>query len=178
VRSLELRRHAPRDPDADRLSENGRALALHVGKDLPGGYAAVFTSPAQRAAETAAWFLRGLGQQLPQEHGVADGLSSPVEDRWRTAAKAAGTGRIDAVRAQDPDLVAQESARLARAVRDLLAAIPEGGRALAVGHSPLIEAAVYGLTGSVIPPLDECDGVLMEQDDRGEITVAAEYRRT
>jgi broad specificity phosphatase PhoE len=176
VRSLELRRHAPRDPEADRLSENGRALALHVGKDLPGGYAAVFTSPAHRAAETAAWFLRGLGQQLPQEHGVAEELASPVEDRWRAAAKAAGTGRIDLVREQDRDLVEDESRRLGEGVRRLLALIPEGGRGLAVGHSPLIEAAVFGLTGEVIEPLKECEGVAVEQDGE-DVRVAAQYRR-
>jgi broad specificity phosphatase PhoE len=176
VRSLELRRHSLRDPDADRLSEQGRALALHVGKNLPGGYAAVFTSPAARAAETAAWFLRGLGQQLPQDHGVAEGLASPVEDRWRAAAKAAGTGRIDVVRDHDPDLVEEESRRLTQSARELLASLPDGGRALAVGHSPLIEAAVYGLTGMVIDPLDECDGVLIEEED-DHLRLAAEYRR-
>jgi broad specificity phosphatase PhoE len=176
VRALELRRHAPRDPDADALSEQGRALALSVGKDLPGGYAAVFTSPARRAAETAAWFLRGLGQQLPQDHGVAEGLASPVEDRWRSAARAAGTGRIDAVRERDPELVEEESTRLAEAVRELLAQIPEGGRGLAVGHSPLIEAAALGLTGAVIEPLSECEGILVEEEG-GRVRLAAEYRR-
>ncbi len=176
MRALELRRHAPRDPDADALSEEGRALALHVGKDLPGGYTAVFTSPARRAAETVAWFLRGLGQQLPPDHGVAEGLGSPVEDRWRRAAKAAGAGRIDAVEAEDPELVAAESARLGQAVRALLAEIPEGGRGLAVGHSPLIEAAAYGLTGAVIEPLAECEGILLEEEV-GRIHMAAEYRR-
>jgi broad specificity phosphatase PhoE len=176
LRSLEIRRHAPRDPEADRLSENGRALALQVGKDLPGGYAVVFTSPARRAAETAAWFLRGLGQQLPQDHGVAEGLASPVEDRWRSAAKAAGTGRIDAVRLQDPDLVEQESRKLADGVREVLTQVPDGGRGLAVGHSPLIEAAVYGLAGQIIEPLRECEGVLLREED-GEIRLAAQYRR-
>jgi broad specificity phosphatase PhoE len=176
VRALELRRHAPRDPDADALSEQGRALALSVGKDLPGGYAAVFTSPARRAAETAAWFLRGLGQQLPQDHGVAEGLASPVEDRWRSAARAAGTGRIDAVRERDPELVEEESTRLAEAVRALLAQIPEGGRGLAVGHSPLIETAALGLTGAVIEPLSECEGILVEEEG-GRVRLAAEYRR-
>ena len=33
----------------------------------------VFVSPAHRAAETAAWFLRGAGQQLP-DHEVVPGL--------------------------------------------------------------------------------------------------------
>jgi broad specificity phosphatase PhoE len=175
MRSLELRRHSKRDPDADELTEEGRALALRVGKDLPGGYDALFTSPATRAAQTAAWFLRGLGQQLPAIHGVVEGLASPVEDRWRSSAKAAGTGRVNAVEKVDSDLVEQESARLADAIRGLLAEVPEGGRGLAVGHSPLLESAVYGLTREVIEPLSECEGVLLEQD-AGEIRLSREYR--
>ena len=66
MRTLEVRRHAQRDPEADRLSEEGRAQAQSVGASLAGGYAVVFISPAQRAAETVAWFLRGLGEQLPR----------------------------------------------------------------------------------------------------------------
>jgi hypothetical protein len=88
----------------------------------------------------------------------------------------ARTGRIDAVREQDGALVEKESRRLAGAVRELLTEVPDGGRALAVGHSPLIEAAVFGLTGQVIEPLKECDGVLVE-DDGGRVRLAAEYRR-
>jgi broad specificity phosphatase PhoE len=177
VRALELRRHAPRDPQADRLSPEGSRLAEEVGRDLPGGYAVAFTSPARRAAETVAWFLRGLGQQLPGSHGVSDGLGSPVEDRWRAAAKAAGTGRLDAIRRQDPDLVDEESRRLSAGVRELLTHVPEGARGLAVGHSPLIEAAVHGLTAQVIEPLSECEGVLLEEEG-GDVRLAAEYRRT
>jgi phosphohistidine phosphatase SixA len=135
VRWLELRRHAPRDPDADRLSEDGRVLALHVGKDLPGGYAAIYSSPANRAAETVAWFLRGLGQQLPQNHGIAQGLAE------------------------------EDAGRLATTVRELLAGLPDGARGLAVGHTPLIERAVQAVTGHDIAPLRECEGVLLEEDD-------------
>jgi phosphohistidine phosphatase SixA len=145
VRSLELRRHAPRDPEVDRLSKAGQALALKVGRDLPGGYVAVFTSPAKRAAETAAFFMRALGQQLPQIHGVSDDLAS-----------------------DDPK-------RLARGVDQIFEAIPEGGRGLAVGHTPLIEAAVQALTGERIEPLGECEGVLLEQEN-GTVRLATEYR--
>jgi broad specificity phosphatase PhoE len=176
VRTLELRRHAPRDPEADRLTAGGAVLAEEVGRTLPGGYDALFTSPAKRAAETGAWFLRGLRQQLPARHGVVEGLASVVEDRWRSAAKAAGTGRVDALREQDRVLVDTDSARLADAVREILSGLPEGGRGLAVGHSPLIEAAVYGLTDSVIEPLEECEGVLLEEEG-GDIRLAQEYRR-
>jgi phosphohistidine phosphatase SixA len=146
VRALELRRHAPRDPEVDRLSKDGQALALHIGKNLPGGYVAVFTSPAKRAAETAAYFMRALGQQLPQIHGVSDDLAS-----------------------DDPE-------RLVRGVKQIFDAIPDGGRGLAVGHTPLIEVAVQALTGEKIGSLKECEGVLLEEED-GDIRLATEYRR-
>lgn len=145
MRTLELRRHAPRDPDADRLSKDGQALALHVGKDLPGGYVALFTSPANRAAETAAYFLRAMGAQLPQIHGVSEELAS-----------------------QDPE-------RLAEGVRSMLSEIPDGGRGLAIGHTPLIEWAVHALTGEKIGSLRECEGVALEQEEE-RIRLAEEYR--
>lgn len=175
MRLLELRRHAPREPDEDRVSHQGGRLAEQVGGGLSGPYAAIFTSTAKRAAETAAFFLRGLGHQLPENHMVTDGLASDVEDRWRAAAKAAGTGKIDEVAKHDEELVREESARLADAVRGLFERVPDGGKGLAVGHSPLIEAAVFGLTGTVIEPLKECEGVLLQQE-ADEIRLAAEYR--
>jgi broad specificity phosphatase PhoE len=175
VRALELRRHAHRDPDADRLSSDGEILAEQVGKELSGPYGAVFTSPARRAAETAAWFLRGLGQPMPAMHGVVEGLGSDIEDRWRAAAKAAGSSRIDAIERVDPDLIEKESALLSDAIRRLIADLPEGARGLAVGHSPLIEAAVYGLAGTVPEPLAECEGVLLVEDEGG-IRLEREFR--
>lgn len=175
MRSLELRRHAPKDPDADRLSADGQRLAEKVGRDLPGGYDAVFTSAAKRAAETAAWFLRGLGQQLPQQHGVVDGLGSELEDRWKAAAKAAGTGRVDRVWEEDPELVEQEAVRLGEVVRGILDDIPEDRRGLVVGHSPLLEAAVHAITGDVVEPLRECEGVLLVQDE-GEVRLDRDFR--
>lgn len=175
MRALELRRHAPRDPDADRLSSDGEILAERVGTELPGPYDAVFTSPARRAADTAAWFLRGLGQPVPALHGVAEGLASEVEDRWRAAAKAAGSSRIDAVERVDPDLVEKESSVLADTVRRLIGDLPEGARGLAIGHSPLIEAAVYGILGTVLDPLKECEGVVLVEEE-SKIRLEQEFR--
>ena len=53
MKTLELRRHARRDPQADRLSPAGRADAEDVGRTSGRRYDVVFVSPAQRAAETA-----------------------------------------------------------------------------------------------------------------------------
>ena len=170
MRTIEFRRHAEREKDADALTLEGRSHAEDAGRTFRTDFAAVFVSPARRAAETAAWFLRGSGQQLPQ-HAVVAGLLSEQEDRWRSAGKAAGSSRLDAIAAVDPELVETESARLKALVEGLFERVPEGRTALAVGHTPLIEAAVYRLTGSVVEPLAECEGVSVTRHgpDRYEI---------
>jgi hypothetical protein len=93
------------------------------------------------------------------------GLRSSVEDRWRSAAGAAGKGAdLEAIRVIDPDLVERESALLGGALRGVFEALPEGGRALVVGHSPTNEAAVLGLAAEVIDPLGKGEGVLVIED--------------
>jgi broad specificity phosphatase PhoE len=169
-KSIEFRRHAKRARDEDALSPEGRAQAEDIGRTLSTTYVHIFVSPARRAAETVAWFLRGSGQALPP-HAVVEGLASPVEDRWRAAGKAATGPDLGSIRAVDQDLVAEESARLAAVARELFDRIPDGATALAVGHSPLIEALVYGLTGSVIEPLGECDGVTVVESQDGHFRV-------
>jgi broad specificity phosphatase PhoE len=167
MRSIELRRHAERARDADSLSPEGRVQAEDVGRTLSRRYSRIFVSPAGRAAETVAWFLRASGQALPS-HEVVPGLLSDLEDRWRAASSAARSGRLDVMMSRDPSLVAGESERLAEVVRGLFERVPEGTVALAVGHTPLIEASVYGLTTVVIEPLRTCEGVLLTLDEAGD----------
>jgi phosphohistidine phosphatase SixA len=146
MRTLEVRRHARRDPNADQLSPEGRVQAEDVGRTLVGGYAVVFVSPAQRAAETVAWLLRGLGAQLPP-HGVIPGLAGEGTDRSPLA--------------------------MAGVLAAILDAVPEGGRGLAVSHTPLIERAVLGLSARELEPLGECEGVVLnKRDDDGELEIA------
>ena len=56
------------------------------------------------------------------------------------------------------------------ALRQVVDRLPEGGRALVVGHSPTNEAAVLGLAGWVIPPQGKGEGVLLIED-RGDYRV-------
>lgn len=146
MKQLELIRHAPRDPAADRLSPAGRAKAEDYGRRAGTQYVAVFVSPAQRAAETAAWVLRGAGQQLP-DHAVIPGL----------AGQDAGGGSPES---------------MAVGVRALLDQMVDGTRALAVSHTPLVERAAFGLTGQEVEPMRECEGLLitLHDDDRLEVT--------
>jgi len=72
---LELRRHAQRDGQEDRLNDAGRARAEELGRAASDvRYAKIFLSPAQRAAQTVAWILRGSGQGLPP-HAIVPGLA-------------------------------------------------------------------------------------------------------
>ena len=144
MEELELRRHATRDPQADRLSPAGSVLAEDVGRASSRTYDRVFVSPAERAAETAAWFLRGAMQQLP-DHAVVPGLGGHDASGGSPAGMAAG-------------------------VRALLDQLPEGGIGLAISHTPLVERAAFGLTGMEIAPLRECEGILVRRNDDGTIT--------
>jgi phosphohistidine phosphatase SixA len=148
MRRLELRRHAVRDPSADRLSARGRAQAEDVGRvaALSEPYASVFVSPAARAAETAAWILRGAHGPLPPAHAVVPGL----------AGKGPGAGSPES---------------MAAVVRALLDQVPEGGRSLAISHTPLVERAAFGLTGREPKPFAECEGIMVTALDDGTISV-------
>jgi hypothetical protein len=46
----------------------------------------------------------------------------------------------------------------------VLERLSDGERALAVGHSPTNEAAVFGLTGQLVAPLAKGAGVLVVAD--------------
>jgi phosphohistidine phosphatase SixA len=166
VRYVELRRHT--DNDGDRLTPRGMADAELIGQArLHPPYAAFVSTGAARATQ----MLEILRHAVGQDHTpitVAPGLRSSVEDRWREAARAAGKGAdLEAMRAIDPGLVERESWLLASALRQVIEGLPDGGRALVVGHSPTNEAAVLGLAGQVVPPLDKGEGIVLMQDDGG-----------
>ncbi len=163
MRYVELRRHT--DNDGDQLSEQGVADAEEIGRTgLHPPYAAFVSTGAQRATQMLS-ILRGAAGQDETPISTETALRSSVEDRWRDAAKAAGKGAsIEEMRAVDPDLVEQESRLLGAALRRVVEQLPEGGRALVVGHSPTNEAAVYGLVGQANAAMGKGDGVLLVED--------------
>ncbi len=165
AREIELWRHT--DADGDVLSAEGVAAALEIGSHLRGGYHFAVSTGAQRATQTLACFLAALGEHVPGGVVVESGLRSQVEDRWRAAYRKAGSGGLGALGAADPELVEADSERLGAALRRVLDWLPDGGRALAVGHSPTNEAAILGLTGETAAPLAKGAGILVVADDHG-----------
>jgi broad specificity phosphatase PhoE len=164
-REIELRRHT--DADDDVLTARGVAAALKIGARLRGGYDLAVSTGAQRATQTLACCLAALGEQVPGGVVIEPGLRSQVEDRWRAAYQKAGSGELGALREADPELVAEDSEQLGAALRRVLDALPDGGRALVVGHSPTNEAAVLGLTGEIVAPLAKGAGVLVVAENEG-----------
>jgi phosphohistidine phosphatase SixA len=163
MRYVELRRHT--DNEGDRLTPEGAAEAEMIGRDrLHPPYAAFVSTGAARATQMLEILRHAAGQDdIPIT--VAAGLRSSVEDRWRQAAKAAGKGAdLEAMRAIDSNLVERESWLLASALRQVVQGLPDGGRALVVGHSPTNEAAVLGLAGQVVPPLGKGEGIVLIED--------------
>ena len=163
MRYVELRRHT--DNDGDQLSEKGVADAEAIGKTgLHPPYAAFVSTGAERATAMLRILRRAAGQDdVPIV--TETGLRSSVEDRWREAAKAAGKGAsIEEMRAVDPDLVEHETRLLGSVLQRVVEGLPEGGRALVVGHSPTNEAAVYGLVGQTVAAMGKGEGVLVVED--------------
>lgn len=64
-------------------------------------------------------------------------------------------------------LVEEEARRFGGGLRWILDWLPESGRALIVGHSPMHEVAIYGLTGKIVRPIAKGAGVLVVAAEEG-----------
>jgi len=163
MRYVELYRHT--DNDGDTLTREGVADAERIGRERLSPPYAFFGSTGARRATQMAEILRDAAGQDEVAVTVVPALRSSVEDRWRAAASAAGKGAtVEDMRSVDPALVEKESVLLGGALREVLDALPEGGRALVVGHSPTNEAAVLGLAGEIVGPLGKGESVLVVED--------------
>ena len=165
VRTVELRRHT--DADGDVLTADGVRMAVEIGRRWPGAYDVLISSGAQRATQTAACFLAGMGRAVTGGVIVNSGFRSKVEDRWFAAARSAQGKDLNGFRAVDADLVDQEAKLLGAALKSVFESLHDNGSALIVGHSPTTEAAVFGLTGVVVEPVAKGGGIrIVEEEGR------------
>ena len=170
MKTVELRRHTA--SDGDRLTDEGIRAAVEIGGLLAGEYDLLISSGAQRATQTLACFLAGSGKRFPAGVRVDQAFRSSMEDRWFTAARDSGGGGLERFLEFDRALVQEEADRFGGALRRVFDALPERGRALVVGHSPMHEVAIYGVTGAIVPPISKGAGVVLVQEN-GDIRVVA-----
>jgi phosphohistidine phosphatase SixA len=166
---VELRRHTA--SDGDMLTQQGIQDAIAIGKRLKNEYDLLISSGAQRATQTLACLLAWRPSEVAAGVTIDARFRSDVEDQWFAAYKRAGAGDIESFIRTDPDLVEREATAFAQALRDVFDALPDGGRALVVGHSPMHEAAVYGLTKTVVEPISKGAGVLVTEEEPGRFRV-------
>ncbi|MGH2827868.1 MAG: histidine phosphatase family protein [Actinomycetota bacterium] len=163
AKSVELRRHTA--ADGDLLTPEGVRDALALGSRLTGAYDVAISSGAQRATQTLGCFLAAAGAKVDSGVVVDARFRSQIEDRWKAAYDSSGAGDIASFLRVDPDLVENEAVVIGGALRACFEGLPEGGRALIVGHSPMQEVAVYGLTGEAVEPLSKGSGVVVTEED-------------
>jgi broad specificity phosphatase PhoE len=165
AKTIELRRHTANEGDV--LTAEGVASAVRIGRTLTGPYDLVVSSGAQRATQAAACFLAGMRSPVAGGVVVDDGFRSPNEERWRDIYATTKNGNLEAFLVADFAFVEAEARRFSDAVRRVAAHTPEGGRALVVGHSPMLEAAVWGVTETAIRALGKGQGVVLRFADGG-----------
>ena len=175
LRRLEIRRHAAKGTElaGDSLSPEGIEQAHQLGRSIRVGYTHLFSSGAQRATQTLACILAGMGRYVLSGVVIRPGLGSQREDEWRAAARSSESTSIEILLSQNEALVREESERLAAEVRSILNELQEGSYALAIGHSPLSECAIYGLTGKFFAPLRECEGFLIVEHKGARLEVVS-----
>lgn len=164
-RSVELRRHT--DNDGDILTQKGVEAAIAIGSSLDGDYQVVVSSGAQRATQTAACIVSGMGRSVPGGVVVEEGIRSSIEDEWKTAVQGVGSGDLATMLDAEPALVRAEGAVLAEGLHRIFDRLDDGQRALAIGHSPTNEAAVFGLTGVTIVPMQKGGGIVIVDTSDG-----------
>lgn len=162
TRRITLLRHT--DNDDDVLSAEGVTAAVELGAGLREAYHLAVSTGAQRATQTVACLLAGMGRAVPGGVVVEEGLRSRVEDQWREAYQEAGGGEMADFRRVAADLVDREARTLGAALRRVAGRLDEGQHALVVGHSPTNEAAVLGVTGVEIGSLGKGEGVVLAID--------------
>jgi broad specificity phosphatase PhoE len=165
VKLIELRRHTAND--GDELTAEGVVAAVRIGATLTVRYPLVVSSGAQRATQAAACFIAGMGVAVPGGVVVDHGFRSEHEDRWREIYAKTQKGDIEAFLLADYAFVEGEGRRFTEALRRVLAHTPENGCSLVVGHSPMLEAAVWGATGETVRALGKGEAVVLVHEQGG-----------
>ncbi|MFA6161660.1 MAG: hypothetical protein WC766_05870 [Patescibacteria group bacterium] len=168
---IELRRHAHHINGE--LAPKGIAHAIVVGREqMRGkGYTHFAISHQPRTSGTLQAFAEGASDfPLIRQCHELDALDTKRMGAWR-----AYFAKYDQNLVPENELVREEAARMTLEFLHELGHLGLNVHLLGVGHSPFIECLVYGLTSTVIAPLEECHGVILSSTASGLI-VTSEFR--
>jgi len=140
MRTVVHLRHAERQPGSVHLSDGGERRAHELGRRLA-RFDRVLTSPKPRAVETA----EAMGYPVHGEVAEFAGLPEEI-DGWVDRYAPRSFADYVALVQSDPSARAQ-AGDLAERLRNLLAAIADGGRLLVVSHGGVVELSAVGALG-------------------------------
>ena len=143
MRYLDVRRHSKRERPNQHLSQWGVSIARRVGEGL-GAFDRIVTSPLPRCTETAVamgFAVNEIAEQLAGDDGLGETFPCMSEIDW--GAGYAGFAHRVATLTPLAEFVKQQ----AELWREVVETLPDGGRALIVGHGGafLDGTAVYCL---------------------------------
>jgi broad specificity phosphatase PhoE len=161
MRELELRRHTMRVQPGQHLSQAGVDLARRVGETM-GRFNRVVTSTVPRAFETAIAMGFAVDEQVEAFGSMGAGVDREVD--WQGGC--VGFQRAARLGGATAKYVREQADLL----RQIVAALPEGGRALVVSHGGIVEAQAVGC----LPDFDwsawteassYCEGIRLRFED-------------
>ena len=169
MKTVDLLRHCDNEDDA--LSPEGVEHALEIGRERTLDYDIAVSSGRQRATQTIACMIAGAGASVPGGVWVDERFYSGDPERWKSLHADTSAVHLEEFLAVARDFVVAEAEVMSRALSDVFGRLAEGGRALVMGHGPTQEAAVYGLTGVLVPALKKGAGVsVTERAGEHEVT--------
>lgn len=147
MRTLEIRRHSltkrgPGRGSGSHLSQEGVALARHIGADI-GPFDRVYASPIPRTAETAIAMGFAVDDLLDALGPSDPDLYAEIghHDRWSWDSPFATFAHL----VQQNGPTTRLAHLTADALQTILTSLPDGGRALAISHGRVIESALVAL---------------------------------
>ncbi len=179
MKYVEVFRHSKRG-EGKSLSEEGRALALQARVLLAARYDLCVSSPKERACETLEAF--GFERYEVDEAFTAVNPWEPFDAEVSKLAKERGVSPLAACWESPEALnyLRMQGETFLGAVKRIARKLPEQGRALAVSHGGILEAAA--LHGCARYHLDEiggeigfCEGVVFKLD--GDALSGVEIKR-
>jgi broad specificity phosphatase PhoE len=148
-RNLIFLRHAENSGDA--LTDAGIVTALEVGEQLVKfPISLVVVSGAQRTAQTAACVLASGQIAVKQGVHVQAGFGSTDWTGWGKLMDGLGTNDIKELAEADQVMVDAAGEEVDAGIAWTRSRLGEGQHALIVSHNPIIELAIWRLTGT--PP--------------------------
>jgi broad specificity phosphatase PhoE len=168
MRWLEIRRHARRERPGQHLIQRGVEMARTLGAEL-GPFDLVVSSPLARCVETAVAMGFAVDRECPELAGAdVRGETFPEMDAVDWDAGYAGLARMFEQGGPFADFARGQAAIWL----EIAQALPDGARALIVGHGGFIEGGAI----AALPEADHaargrtakhCEGVLVGvEDDR------------